>query len=104
MKTRATRLQEDAMKTWKWYHRLGAAVLIPLLVLGGPLAAAPIEKYDPIRQIAVQAIDANLLIVLDRSGSMALDRYGNGFIRWAGARRLVHRRRLFGSYAATTPT
>ncbi|MBK9088943.1 MAG: hypothetical protein IPL90_07835 [Holophagales bacterium] len=69
------------MKTWKFYQRLGAAVQIPLLVLGGPLAAAPIEKYDPIQQIAVQAIDANLLIVLDRSGSMARDRHGNGFIR-----------------------
>ena len=44
------------MMTWMWYHRLGAAVLIPLLVVGGPLAAAPIEKYDPIRQISVQAV------------------------------------------------
>ncbi len=83
--SRVTRGQEDTMKTWMWYHRFGAAVLIPLLVLGGPLAAAPIEKYDPIRQISAQAIDANLLIALDRSGSMALDRKGNGFVRGYGA-------------------
>ena len=72
------------MTTWTWYHRLGAAVLIPLMGFGGPLAAAPTEKYDPIRQIAVQAVKANLLIALDRSGSMALDRYGNGFLRGYG--------------------
>ena len=85
MKTRVTQFQEDTMTTWTWYHRLGAAVLIPLLVASGPLAAAPTEKYDPIRQISVQAVPANLLITLDRSGSMALDRYGNGFIRGVGA-------------------
>jgi len=72
------------MVRWTWWHRLGSAVLVPLMMGGGPLLGQVTEKYDPIRQISTQVVPANLMIVLDRSGSMAQDRYGNGFVRGRG--------------------
>ena len=72
------------MVRWTWWQRLGSAVLVPLMVGGGPAAGQVTEKYDPIRQISVQVVPANLMIVLDRSGSMAQDRLGNGFVRDKG--------------------
>lgn len=76
--------KEDQMVRWNWWQRLGSAVLVPLMVCGGPALGQVTEKYDPLRQITVQVVPANLMIVLDRSGSMAQDRYGNGFVRGPG--------------------
>src|SRR5512139_3762950 len=50
-----------------------------LLVLGseGIALAAYEEGYDPLRQITQQVIPPNLMVVLDRSGSMRWDAFGN---------------------------
>ncbi|HUM03609.1 MAG TPA: hypothetical protein VL084_15065, partial [Thermoanaerobaculia bacterium] len=49
-----------------------------LLVLGSEgIAFGYDEGYDPLRQITQQVIPPNLMIVLDRSGSMRWDVYGN---------------------------
>ncbi|HQR45376.1 MAG TPA: hypothetical protein PK598_05080, partial [Thermoanaerobaculia bacterium] len=55
-----------------------AALLGLLLGLGSPgVALAYDEGYDPLRQITQQVIPPNLMIVLDRSGSMRWDAFGN---------------------------
>lgn len=50
--------------------RTASALLLALPLLT-PLSAPAVEKYDPLRQITQQVAKANLLIVQDRTGSMA---------------------------------
>ncbi len=57
---------------------------IPLLVAGAPGSAGRPRSTTRSGRLPVQAVPANLMIALDRSGSMAQDRYGNGFVRLPG--------------------
>ncbi len=52
------------------------AGLIALLSLAPSLVAVPVEGYDPLRQITQQVLKANLLLVLDTTGSQAWTTYG----------------------------
>ena len=60
-------------------HRALALALAALVAAAAPapLAGQSTEGYDPMRQITAQLVKANLLIVLDTSGSMAWDMPGN---------------------------
>ncbi len=75
-------------------HRPLALALAALVAaaLPAPLAGqTPTEGYDPMRQITAQLVKANLLIVLDTSGSMAWDMAGttlgdtDAFTKYDGA-------------------
>ena len=60
-----------------------AAIAATLLAIGWttPGAAQPKpEGYDPLRQITKQLVKANLLIVLDTTGSMSGDAPGNNLL------------------------
>lgn len=58
-------------------HGLGfVTASLFLVAVYGPVRAD--EGYDPLRQITTQVPRSNLLCVLDVSGSMAWDLYGNG--------------------------